>query len=321
MAVNFLTYIIMINKINTVKPLIGNTPVIRLESEGHVVHGKMESFQYTGSAKIRPAFNILQSAYAEGKLKENSTIVESTSGNFGIAMAHLCIHLGLDFVPIVDVNIASEKLAVLENLCRRVEKVTELDESGAYLLTRLRRLKKILTEEDNVYNPNQYENPNNYLGYYNMADELLKQIENLSCVIVSVSTGGCVTGLSQRLKKIRPEIKVVAVDIAGSMIFQSEAKSRCLSGLGAGKRGVFFDQAIIDEIVILEEKEIVKGAHQLMDKHGLMLGASSGAAYAASLKIIDKKTEGDILAIFPDDGKDYMNSIFNKEWLKMKNLM
>jgi N-(2-amino-2-carboxyethyl)-L-glutamate synthase len=297
------------------EPLVGNTPCLRLRSDAGELAAKVEAYQLSGSAKVRPAYFILAEAIRAQQLKEGITVVESTSGNFGIALAHLCSRLGLEFVPIIDPNIPAEKEALLRTLCRRVIRVTEMDPVGGYLATRLSRLREILREEPDTYHPNQYENLNNCRSYHRLADEIVAQVPNVKRVFVAVSSGGCIAGLSMRIKERNPAIEIVAVDVEGSRVFQNVQKPRRISGIGAGLRGCLLNFALIDRVVILSEREIIDGARNLAREQGILLGASSGAVYAAARNSAFKSgSEGCTVLVCPDDGRDYIRSIYNDGW-------
>jgi N-(2-amino-2-carboxyethyl)-L-glutamate synthase len=248
--------------------------------------------------------------------------VESTSGNFGIALAGICKALKIRFMPVIDPNISGEKEAFLRLSGCDVVKVTEPDETGGFLLTRIKTVKQVLMENDNAYTPNQYENPDNCMAYYyTLGREITAALPRLDYAFISVSTGGTIAGLSNRLKEHYKNITIIAVDVEGSMIFSDKPKTRKISGMGASMRTVQFNKARIDDYMILPQKEIVQGCHELLSEHNLFLGGSSGAAYAAANMVLKKLGKKNINAIFisPDAGSSYMDTIYNNEW-RAKNI-
>lgn len=301
------------DKLRHLQNLIGNTPCIKLRNNRSDVYAKLECLQFSGSAKIRPAVGMVTEAIRSGKLNENSVIVESTSGNLGIALALLSARMRIKFVPIIDPNISRGKREILECLCKEIVYVKDLDVTGGYLLSRLARVKAFLEERPNSYWTNQYENPMNYRSYFGLADECMRQVENVGAIFVGVSSCGCITGISQRIKEINPKIKIIAVDVEGSLVFCDRPKPRNIPGLGASKRSVFLRHATIDDVVILSEDEIISGAHSFLEDQGLLLGASSGAVYAASKRYLSNSpVNGSVVLICPDDGRDYMSSVYSK---------
>ena len=303
---------------------IGNTKLHKLNFSFGNLYTKLESQNIFGSIKDRAAYYIIKKAIDDNLIGKDSTIIESTSGNFGVSLANISNALGINFIPVIDPNISKEKEAHLKLLCPKLIKVTERDETGGYLLNRIKAVEKYVSEYPNVFNPNQYENSNNYLAYYHsLGEEICNSFSRLDYAFISVSTGGTITGVSMRLKEKFKDIVIIAVDVKGSMIFCNEPKIRKITGMGASKRSVLFNNAMIDDYVILPEPDIVKGCHDLLLRHNLFLGASSGAAFFAAKTILGKLNKPNVNAVFisPDAGYAYLDSIFNNEWLTKNNLI
>lgn len=297
--------------------LISNTPLIELDWSSCHLFAKIEANQFTGSIKDRAAAYIIRRAVENGLINQGTTIVESSSGNFGIALAALCRVIGLTFVPVIDPNITKEKENLLRLLASRVIKVTKQDSSGGYLLTRMNAVRTFLMLHPNSYNPNQYENPDNYLAYYNtLALELCDSFDTLDYAFISVSTGGTITGVSVRLKERFDHVKIVAVDVEGSLVFSGVAKTRRIPGMGASLRSSFLDIAKIDDALILTEKEIVMGCFELLNEQGVFGGPSSGAAYYAAKRVLSRLGRHDVNAVIicPDKGNAYLDTVYNRSW-------
>lgn len=307
----------LIAGLNKLKPLIGNTPLHRLEEEGFEAYAKLEYMQFCGSIKDRPAFNILWHAVEKGEINEHTTVIESTSGNFGIAVAAICKKIGIKFIAVIDPNVTAEKERILRLFAHQVIKVTERDETGGFLLNRLHVVRNYLADNPNAYHPNQYGNVNNCLAYYGgLGPEIRQQLEFVDFAFVSVSSAGTVTGLSKRLKEDYPNIQVVAVDVEGSTVFQPIAGRRNFSGIGASKRSEFIENADIDEVMILSEDQIVEGCNQLLEKHLIFAGASSGAAYYATTSTLRKYRNSKGIFICPDRGNAYAETVYNPKWVR-----
>lgn len=303
---------------------IGHTKLHKLNFSFGNLYAKLECQNIFGSIKDRAAYYIIKNAIEENLITNESTIIESTSGNFGVSLANICNALDINFIPVIDPNICREKEAHLKLLCPKLIKVTERDETGGYLLNRIKTVQNFLVQHPNTFTPNQYENANNYLAYYHsLGEEICNSFSKLDYAFISVSTGGTITGVSMRLKEKFKNIVIIAVDVQGSMIFCNEPKIRKITGMGASKRSVLFDNALIDDFAILSEPDIVKGSHELMLKHNLFLGASSGAAFFAAKTILEKLNNPHANAVFiaPDAGYAYLDSIYNNEWLIKNNLL
>ena len=309
--------------IGRLEDLIGKTKLYKLNYSYGNLYAKLEQQNFFGSIKDRPAFYILKKAIEENLINEDSTVIESTSGNFGIALAGICKALKIKFIPVIDPNVSTEKENILRLNCSEIIKISEPDKTGGFLLNRIAAVRKYLKEHENAYTPNQYENPNNYMAYYHsLGDEIGDKFAKLDYAFISVSTGGTITGLSNRLKEQYKNIVIIAVDVEGSLIFSDKPKIRKISGMGASLRTAFFDKAIIDDFIILSQAEIVQGCQDLLTEHNLFLGSSSGAAYAAANKVLKKMNKKTINAIFisPDAGISYLDTIYNNEWVA-KNML
>lgn len=308
-----------LHKIEEVERISYNTPVLKLKHPYQNLFAKLEYTNFMGSIKDRPALYMLRNAIKKKFITEDTTVIESTSGNFGIALAVLCNRLGIKFIPIVDPNITREKEMILESICHKVIKVTERDRSGGFLLNRLLAVENAMRTIPFAFNPNQYKNEDNYLCYYHtLAEELCNSFTRLDFAFVSVSTGGTVTGLSLRLKEKFKNIKIVAVDVEGSLVFDNTPRLRHISGMGSSIRSSIIEHALIDEVVILPESEIVEGSRRLLNEQAIFAGASSGAAYFAAIRILEGLGHRNYNAVIicPDKGSAYLDNIYNDQWVE-----
>jgi cysteine synthase A len=302
---------------------IGGTGLFKLDFPYCNLYTKLEFQNLFGSIKDRPAFYIMQRAIADRIVDMDTTIIESTSGNFGIALAFICKAMGMKFIAVVDPNISRQKEEQLNLIAHSVIKVREPDHTGGYLLNRIATVERFLKDHPNSFNPNQYENENNYLSYYHtLGEEICRSFSKLDLVFISVSSGGTITGLSIRLKERFPSVKIIAVDIEGSLIFSDTPQKRCISGIGASLRSPLLDRARIDTVITLSQQQIVQGCNELLKMHALFVGPSSGAAYMAAKCMLKEIRDDKINALFisPDHGSAYLDSVYNKEWIKQNIL-
>ena len=309
----------LLKSLDKLSSLIGNTKTKQINFLPSELHVKMEYTNNSGSIKDRAAFHIMRQAILSGKVTQDTIVIESSSGNFAIALATICRTIGIKFIPVVDPNINQMNLDLLRILTDEHVMVDEIDETGGYLLTRIQRVKDLCAEIENSFWPNQYENPNNPKAYeQGLCPEIIQQFPVLDYVFVAVSSGGTVMGLSNGLKKHYPTIKIVAVDIEGSVIFHSMPRKRYVSGLGASKVPKIMDRSKIDDIVIVTHREIIQGANEQLRDDLIFGGASSGAAYFAAKKYMTEHGLQDKvgLIICPDKGYTYQSTVFNPAWSK-----
>ncbi|WP_106793803.1 pyridoxal-phosphate dependent enzyme [Aquimarina sp. Aq78] len=305
----------LIEKLSKIEKFIGNTKTYQLDYKRSNLFAKLEYGSFMGSIKDRLAFYTVRKAILDGYINEDTTVIESSSGNFAVGLAGICKCLGLKFVAVVDPNITEEKEKHLSFLAHKTIKVHKRDQYDSYLLTRIKLINTILEENGNYFNINQYKNINNYLCYYNtMANEIIRDFKRLDYLFIAVSTGGTVTGLSLKLKEHYPNIKIVAVDIEGSIIFSNEVKKRSISGMGASRKSNFIEKGKLDEAIILPQNEIMQGCFDLLKEQMVFAGGSSGAVYVAAKKLLEKENNPDLnaLIICPDRGHAYIDSIYKK---------
>ncbi|MGB8194270.1 MAG: pyridoxal-phosphate dependent enzyme [Chitinophagaceae bacterium] len=308
----------LLKEITQLNSLACNSPLHKLQLPYGNLYAKLEYTNFMGSIKDRPAFYILTNAIKDNLIDEDSVVVESTSGNFGIALAGICRKLRIKFIPVIDPNITTEKENLLQFLSYDVIKVKEKDATGGYLLTRIDTVQQFLRENPGSYNPNQYTNEDNYLSYYHtLGKELCDSFSRLDYAFMAVSSGGTITGTALRLKEKFPDVKIIAVDVKGSLIFDNKPQERRISGLGASMRSPILDLAPIDDVMILSQMEIVRGCNNLLNEHGIFAGGSGGAAYYAAASYLKKLNKSNVNAMFicPDKGLAYLDNIYNKEWV------
>ena len=301
---------------------IGNTPIINCQySENKKVnlHFKLELYNPTGSVKDRAASYMLRNLLGKNMINKNTTIIESSSGNFGIALAAHCKKHGLKFICVVDPHITQINEILVKAYGGIVIKVTQPDENGGYLLSRIKRVNELVNEIDNSYWINQYENPLNAQAYHTLGEEIINEVKKIDYIFLGVSSGGTITGLSNRIKETLPDTKIIAVDVEGSVIFGGKPKKRLIPGIGSSKIPNILKDAKIDEVVIVDELETIKSCHELMEKYYIFAGGSSGSVYSAIKKYFDAKNLNksiNVVAIFADRGERYTNTIYNEEWCK-----
>jgi 2,3-diaminopropionate biosynthesis protein SbnA len=307
----------MLEKLEELSTQIGHTRLKKLNYKGANVFAKLEYLNNSGSIKDRAAMHIMKSSILSGEITKDTTIIESSSGNFAIALATICKEIGLRFIPVVDPNINQMNLEMIEMLTDHQEMVTDLDCTGGYLLSRIQRVKELCSQIENSFWPNQYENPENAQAYeLTLTEEIKNSFEQLDYVFIAVSSGGTIMGLTKGLKKAFPNIKVIGVDIEGSVIFHNKPLKRFVSGLGASKVPKILDKSRIDDVVIATHHDIIEGCIDLFKNEMIFAGASSGAVYHAVQTYFAKnECKGqNAVIICPDRGYSYQNTIFNKEW-------
>lgn len=302
---------------------VGNTPLVSVKMNNCDkvnLFAKVESYNPTGSVKDRAASYILRKLLQSRVIDNETTIIESTSGNFGVALSAFCKYYELPFIAVVDPHITAINEMLIASNGAKIIKVTEPDEYGGYLLNRIAKIKELKEEISNSYWINQYENPLNAKAYYqSLGKELCFQIEEIDYLFLGISSGGTITGVSRKIKENFPNAQVIAVDIEGSRIFDTHTrKKRFIPGIGSSLRPKILDKAHIDDVVMVDEISTVNACHELLEKHNFFVGGSSGSVFAGVRKYFadrELSEEVNVVSIFPDRGERYFDTVFNKSWV------
>ncbi len=308
----------LLDRVDALLRDLPRTRVVRLPHPGIQLYAKMESENRTGSAKDRAAIWILREAVRRGDITRNTTVVESSSGNFARSLASFLDVLGVPFVPVLDPNVNAVTEQTLRGLCARVEKVTERDATGGYLTSRLARVAELRAELSHVYWPDQYTNPDGARGHYELtAPELLEEVGRVDYLFVGVGTGSTINGLSHRLRAQQPDATVVAVDVEGSAIFGAPPARRLIPGIGSSLRPPLVDAARISEVVVLSERDEVAGCRALLHDHGVYAGGSTGCVYAAITRYFERRSGAEPVVAFlcADSGEPYADTVYADDWV------
>lgn len=309
-------------RLTSVEKILRDTPVVRLEDDTVELYAKLEFLNGIGSIKDRPALWVLKGAIERGEVGPDTTIIESSSGNFALALAAFCRMLELDFIPVIDPNISALYEASLRSQCARVVKVEERDDSGGFLKTRLAAVRKLREEFPDSYWPNQYENVDAMHAHYHVtAEQIIRNAPPLDYVFLGVSTGGTLSGISQRLKEHQPSVKIIAVDAEGSVIFGHPPKKRWIPGLGSSITPPLVGRAIVDEVLIVPEVDTIAGCHELLDRHALFAGGSTGTSYSAIRRYFGTRPQHArprVLFLCCDRGTPYLDTIYDARWAQWR---
>jgi N-(2-amino-2-carboxyethyl)-L-glutamate synthase len=310
----------LLDRITRLRNGLTETPLLAIADDRVDLVTKLEYCNPTGSAKDRSALWILEQAIRRGDITAGTTVVESSSGNFAIAMATYCRGLGIPFVPVLDPNCNRSTESFLRKLCGRVEKVSERDGTGGYLTTRLARVRELLAELDNAYWPNQYANADAMDAHYRFTGgELCRGLTRLDYLFVGVGTAGTLAGLSRRVTETFPRCTVVAVDSAGSAIFGQPPARRLIPGIGSSIVPPLTERARVDDVVIVPESRTVRACHELFERHGLFAGGSTGTVYSAIQAYFAgrvTRTRPVVAFLAADRGHAYADTIYNPAWAR-----
>ena len=296
---------------NNITELIGNTPLIRLNKLSDELRveivAKCEFLNPTGSIKDRAGYFMIKTALEDGTINKDTTIIEPTSGNTGIALASICASLGIKIILTMPESMSLERRAILKAYGAKLElSPKEKGMNGSIELA-----KKLQKEIQNSVILQQFENHANVRAHEKTtAPEILSQTDEEFDFFVSVvGTGGTFTGCSRVFKEKLKDIKTIAVEPKNSPVLSGgNPAPHKIQGIGAGFIPKILDTSLIDEVVTVSDEEAYKEAKELAKDEGLLVGISSGANISASIKIAKKYKPKRIVTILPDTGERYLSS-------------
>jgi cysteine synthase A len=296
--------------------LVGNTPMVRLtrlapECDAELL-AKLEAYNPAGSVKDRIGVSMIDVAEAEGRIEPGrNTIVESTSGNTGIALAFVCAAKGYDLILTMPQGMSRER----ENLLRLYGAEVVLVESMGGMDEAVQAARRICRERGDCWVPNQFSNPANpEIHRRTTAEEIWRDTDGLVDVLVcGVGTGGTITGCGERLKERNPDLRVVAVEPKASPVLSGGLPGpHKIQGIGAGFVPEVFNRDVVDEILTVDDEDALDTARRSAAREGVLAGISGGAALHAAVEVGSRPemSHKRIVAIVPDSGERYVSTPF-----------
>ncbi|HEV7800555.1 MAG TPA: pyridoxal-phosphate dependent enzyme [Burkholderiales bacterium] len=302
---------------------IGKTPVsgiqLHIASRAIDVWLKLEGSNPAGSSKDRTALSLINDLERRGVLDEQSIVVESTSGNLGVALAFITRAKGYRFTAVVDPKAPAEVVARMVRLGAEIELVDTPDITGGFLLTRLARVRQLCESSKRYVWPDQYSNIENpEIHYRTTAPEIWQQMgEDVDAVFVAVSTGGTLAGVSRFFRHVAPSTRIIGVDAVGSVVFGGAPGPRKLNGIGSSRVSAFLAPTDYDAHLMVSDEDAFAMCRLLRDRCGLSVGGSSGAVIAACARYVSRNPGiRRPLCICADGGANYLSSIFSDAWIE-----
>ncbi|MFE5888947.1 2,3-diaminopropionate biosynthesis protein SbnA [Streptomyces sp. NPDC056468] len=278
---------------------------------------KCEGFNFAGSVKVRPAAWMVETAQREGIIGPDSVLIESSSGNLGVALAVIAAAKGIGFVCVTDPKCNPAATDLMKALGAEVVVVDEPDATGSYLAARKAQVRERCAQDPRYVWLNQYENPANWVAHYeNTAALIDKQFPALDTLFIGTGTGGTLMGCARYFREHRPSVRIVAVDSVGSVNFSGEPGPRHIPGLGASTPMPLIDPSVVDEVVRVDERDAIRMCRRLAAR-GVLLGGSSGTVVSAAAEWLARhgSDEHTAVAIAPDLGERYIDTIYNDAWV------
>ncbi len=293
----------------------GNTPLVNFgeyakksNTDANIL-AKLEYRNPAGSAKDRVGLEMLRSAWNEGKINENSVIIEPTSGNTGIGIASVAAQMGLKVIITMPETMSVERRKLLSAYGAELV----LTDGTKGMAGAIEKANELAKEIPDSFIPAQFDNPANSMAHYKTTGpEIWNDTDGkVDILVAGVGTGGTITGTGKYLKEKNPDIKIIAVEPADSpFLSEGKAGAHGLQGIGAGFVPSILDTEIYDEIITVTTEEAYAAARLTVRTEGVLIGISSGAAlHAATLAASRPENKGkNIVVILPDGGERYLST-------------
>jgi N-(2-amino-2-carboxyethyl)-L-glutamate synthase len=278
---------------------------------------KCEGFNFAGSIKLKAASEMIEAAERDGILTPGSILIESSSGNLGVAISMIAASKGYQFLCVTDSRCNLSTRRLMEALGSRVHIISEPDAVGGFLGARIDYVRAMCASDDRYVWLNQYTNPGNWQAHYRTtAPAIAREFPLLDVLFVGAGTTGTLMGCARFFKEWHRPVRIVAVDSVGSVTFGGAPGRRMIPGLGTSVRPPLLDESYIDEVVLVEEADTIRACHQLA-RRGFLFGGSTGTAVSGATRWLEQHGSPDVTAvtIAPDLGERYLDTVYQTNWL------
>jgi cysteine synthase len=270
--------------------------------------------------KLLPAQFILSRGVSDGAIGRSTAVIESSSGNIAMGLALECHSRGLKLYVVGDPAISPQWRARMRQLGVRVLIVKRPDELGSYQRPRLRMVERVREKHADHFLTSQYHNLNNSMAYADLAESVVDAIGQVDALFGAVGSGGSVCGTGTFLRSLFPHLHIAAVDTPNSVLFGQKDGHRSLRGLGNSIVPKNLRHDLIDEVHWVSAAVAYRATRELYSRHRLFQGGTSGAAYLTARWYAERHPDAKVVAILPDDGNRYADTIYSRTWLQQNGL-
>ena len=279
---------------------------------------KCEGFNFSGSIKLKAATEMVEAAEREGILTPGSVLVESSSGNLGVALSMIAANKGYGFLCVTDSRCNLSTRGLMQAFGSQVHVITEPDPVGGLLGARINYVRGLCASDDRYVWLNQYSNPQNWQAHYrSTAPAIARQFPQLDVLFVGAGTCGTLMGCARYFREWHRRVRVVAVDAVGSVTFGGPPGRRMIPGVGTGVRPAMLDESFVDDVVRVEEADTIRACHRLAAT-GFLFGGSTGTVVSGAMDWLRLDGSQDLtaVAIAPDFGERYLDTVYHANWVQ-----
>ncbi|GED88980.1 2,3-diaminopropionate biosynthesis protein SbnA [Streptomyces sp. 6-11-2] len=285
---------------------------------GRSLYLKCEGFNFAGSIKMKAATEMVEAAERDGLLTPRSILIESSSGNLGVALSMIAASKGYRFLCVTDSRCNLSARLLMEALGSEVHVIADLDANGGFLGARIDYVRALCASDERYVWLSQYTNPNNWGAHYRKtAPEIALQFPRLDVLFVGSGTTGTLMGCARFFREWHRPVRIVAVDTVGSVAFGGKPGRRMIPGLGMSMRPPLLDESFVDEVVRVEEADTIRACHRLA-RRGFLFGGSTGTVVSGAMDWLSRNDARALtaVAIAPDLGERYLDTIYQSSWLE-----
>ncbi|HET9256852.1 MAG TPA: 2,3-diaminopropionate biosynthesis protein SbnA [Pseudonocardiaceae bacterium] len=285
---------------------------------GNSLFLKCEGFNFAGSIKLKAAAEMIEAAERDGILAPGSILVESSSGNLGVAMSMIAASKGYRFLCVTDSRCNLSTRRLMEALGSQVHIIVRPAASGGLLGARINYIHALCASDDRYVWLSQYTNPSNWKAHYRRtAPAIARQFPRLDVLFVGAGTTGTLMGCARYFREWHRPVRIVAVDTAGSVSFGGAPGRRMIPGLGMSIRPALLDTSYVDEVMHVEEADAIRACHRLA-RRGFLFGGSTGTVVSGAMSWLARHDTPELtaVAIAPDLGERYLDTIYQTNWLE-----
>ena len=261
---------------------------------------------------------MVNAAEQAGRLTPRSILVESSSGNLGVALSMIAASKGYRFLCVTDSRCNLSTRLLMKALGGEVHVITEPDPESGFLGARLDYIRALCASDDRYVWLNQYANPGNWMAHYRTtAPSIARSFPDLDVLFVGAGTTGTLMGCARFFREWHRPVRIVAVDAAGSVTFGGAPGRRMIPGLGTSVRPQLLDESYVDEVIHIEEADTIRACHRLA-RSGFLFGGSTGTVVSGALDWLARHDRPDLTAvgIAPDLGERYIDTIYQANWVQ-----
>lgn len=283
-----------------------------------LTYAKIESFNFAGSVKLKAALAMIDHYESAGELKPGKKVIESSSGNLGVALAMVCAARHYPFVCVTDPNAAPKNLALMKAYGAEVITVTDDGGDKGYVQQRIDVIQQMLNQDAALVWIDQYSNAANSQAHYQItAPAIHREVPDLDYLFLGVGSSGTLMGCKRYFAEQNAKVKLIAVDPVGSVLFGGSASKRLIPGIGGSCIPKLLDTEAPDDVVSVDEYETILMSQEMVKQRGWLVGGSTATALAGVRKYADSINQGaKVMLLAADFGANYLETIYNPQWLE-----